>query len=328
MATTYTGDLTIYDTLINTIATERLQSNFNLFGSVTRNAIRLVSNAFLGDFLKESFVVQPTVDFNGLAIHQDGDIVYNKITQSEVVKAKFLRYVADSANLRALQQVGMSMEEWSGIVAEAFADNLTKNAIDLVIGAGLTAIGEVTDLVVDNSTAVFSYNHIIDAQQTFGDRSDRIIAMVGHSGAYSEIAKTAVGQSSLDTVAGVQIVNGSTATGGLPFIQYDSADLINTSGADPVYTVLFLTESAFTVEESGPANIRTDIDFTKQGDVVRAKHEVDWTLGLKGYSWSGTSGSSSAVITDAALKAAANWNKIATDNKNTAGAILKFKAAA
>ena len=326
MAATYSGDLKIYDTLIRDFSVEKLQANFQLFGNASANSIRFVANEFLGDFKKESFVLQPTVDVNDLKIHEDGDIVYNKIAQSEVVEAKFLRYVAESANLKAMREAGLDEAGWAARMGELFGERLTKQAVDLAIGAGIAAISETATNVIDKSTAAFDYGYLIDAMGVFGDQSNRIVAMVGHSGAYREMAKKAVGLSSLDSVGGVQIVRGDTATMGLPFIQYDSAALVQGTGVDAIYTVLFLTQNALVAMQTGPDNVRTDVDFTKQGDIIRAKHEIDWTLGLKGYTWTGVTGSSVAPIDDAALKSAANWAQISTDVKNTAGSVLKFKA--
>jgi hypothetical protein len=94
-----------------------------------------------------------------------------------------------------------------------------------------------------------------------------------------------------------------------------------TSYTSPNYydKVLSLAEGAATVFDGG--DVVSNVETTNGKLRIETTLQIDYTfgLGLKGYTWDETTGGKSPTNSD--LSSAGNWDKVASDIKNTAGVI-------
>ena len=108
---------------------------------------------------------------------------------------------------------------------------------------------------------------------------------------------------------------------GRPFVVTDSPSLLLATPDPDEYLTMGLVRGAVNVEMNG--------DFTDNVQVINGDenllrtYQAEWSynLGIKGFEWDQANGGKSP--TNAAIGATANWDKTATDIKDTAGVILK-----
>jgi hypothetical protein len=142
-----------------------------------------------------------------------------------------------------------------------------------------------------------------------------------HSSPYYSLVKQAL----TDDVFGIGslvVSAGRTETLGRPTLISDSTALKTTGGSpDPFYSVLGLAPDAIVITISEEQEIVTQDVTGLDNLVIRVQGEYSYNLGLKGYKWDITNGAANPNST--AVATGSNWDKSASDDKDTAGVCVK-----
>ena len=338
MATITTTNLQIYDNLVSTAALTRIANSFEDIISGTNTALSFVSNEFRGDYDRRSVWARPTGGVVPINIASRTEYTPKAASQIEFVKAKFRRGDAYEGLLGALGQINQSMADFRQIAGDIIGTSITEKLLSLALGAAFTAIDEQPNSSIGaaNTDTNFSFSDLNRARFLLGSNFREIGALVCHSGALEQMLASAISLDSLDTVGGTVISTGQISTSqlgtgtalGLPVIVYDSDELIDTTtvSGETIYKCLLLTRDAIRIENAGTDLSGTDIVPQVHGTAIFTKQESDYSLGLKGYTWTGTSGQSTAQLTDAEITSDANWNLVEPSFKNSAGVIYRFRS--
>ena len=325
MPTTLATDLKVYPEQFWTGVTEVLQQQAEVFNGASRNAVRLVPARRRGDFAKEAFFKA-----NGsLVTRRDpsgtGAVTPQKVSQDETVSVKVHRRIGPvDVALTALRQVDMSNEAFSLMLGRQHGVEIMLDYVNTSMIAAAAALGKsaATKLVAADAT---KHTHLVKALALFGDRSNRIRAWAGHSGAYFDLVRQAI-TDKIYNVADLSIVEGSTPTLNRPYVQTDSAAFFNATPTPDEYTTLGLFEGGVAIEQSEEQVIVSEIITGGENLVLRLQGEYAFNIRLKGFKWDTAAGG--ANPTDAALGTGANWVQTASSAKDTAGVMVVTQVAA
>jgi hypothetical protein len=316
------SDLQVYSETAYASMTEVLQQQVELFNAATGGAITLASAAMQGDFSETAFFKK----ISGLVRRRNA---YG----SGAVAAKSLQHLVDAmvkvaagtppvridpGQFRWIQQ---NPEVAGAALGQQLAVDTMADMLNTALGAGVAGIGNNAAMVLDRTAetdASLSWLVMNLAQAKFGDASSRIVAWVMHSTPLFQLyANNLTNAQQLFNFGNVNV---SRDPWGRLLIATDSPALFVDATTD-YYNTLGLVEGALAVQ------MNNDFDATEEtntGDenIIR-KYQAEWSynLGLRGYSWDKTNGGKSP--NDAALFTGTNWDKWATDNKDTAGVLIK-----
>lgn len=297
---------------------ETLGQMVDKFNGASAGSIRLTTSGFSGDFLQESFFsslqsAQRRVDryaANGAASATD-------LTQLKMSSVKVAGGFGP-VRFEPSQLTWLTKPTAEGIevISRSIADAIMRDQLNTAIAALVAAIqnqGTATNDV--SATAGLSYAALNGAHAKFGDRSGEIVANVMNGAAYHKlIGQNLVNSTQLFQSQGVTVVD----ILGKAVIVTD-APALYLAGAPNKQKALGLSVGAATVFDGG--DMISNID-TKNGQLrIETTMQVDYTFGvnLKGYTWDEANGGKSP--SDAALATGSNWDKVATDIKQTAGVI-------
>lgn len=312
------SQMQVFNEFIMPATIETLSQMVDKFNAASGGAIRLTTEGFTGDFLQESFfasleAAQRRVDryaANGAATATD----LTELKHSTVKVAGGIgpiRY--EPSQMTWLQRPTAQGIE---VASRSFAQIMLKDQLNSVIAALVAAIGNQPTATNDvSATLGLSYSAMNGAHAKFGDHSGNIIADVMTGAAYHKlIEKNLANGQSLFQANNVRVVDilGKIA------IVTDSPALFAT-GTPNLMKVLSLTDSAATV--SGSGDVISNVETVNGKNRIETTLQVDYSfgVGIKGYTWNETNGGKSP--TDAELATGANWTKVATSIKHTAGVI-------
>lgn len=195
------------------------------------------------------------------------------------------------------------------------ADNVANDGSDMLVDVSL-ATGAPTD------ANKVSANSIIDAVQTMGDHGENLRAMGMHSAVYRALQK----QNLIEYIPNSRGEIVMSAYQGKQVIVDDSI-APDTSGDNPVYTVILFTEGAFVGGEGMPLNaseLWRDPDAGNGGGEEKVYSRRTDIAHPLGFSCVGTPASGS-TLSLAELRLAATWDRV-WERKNTGIAFLKVNA--
>jgi hypothetical protein len=177
----------------------------------------------------------------------------------------------------------------------------------MTIGAG--AIGTVS----------LSYDTLIDGMALYGDKINEIACFVMRSKDYFGLMKGNIVAATIDSIAGATLNSGSVATLGKPVLVTDSPALVGLGlDVDDSGVVLALTTNAITCIADDDFYVTTEQSLGKANITIMWQGESQYGVDLAGYAFD----KSVSPINRAELGTGANWTKVATDLKNTAGGVL------
>jgi hypothetical protein len=301
---------------------ESISQNTNVFNGASAGTITLVGRDHKGDYKKESFIK----DIAGLISRRDTTSVAaaddTAVSQGEIVSVKIGRKIGPIAQtLDAWRKISSDPREMSFLIGQMVGEKKVQDYLNTALLAAVPAIGAIANLTHDYSaTGTINHAQIVTGLSKFGDQASRIKAFIMHSKTYFNLMNAALADKIVE-VAGVVIYQGSVATFNRPVIVTDSFALLDTVPATDVYFTLGLVDRAITVEESEAEEIESQIVTGLENLVFRIQGEHSFTLGVRGFSWDTTTGG--ANPTDAAVATAANWDKVATADKDCAGILIK-----
>lgn len=314
------SQMQVFNEYVMPATIETLGQMVDKFNAASNGAIRLTTAGFDGDFLQESFFA---------AIHSaqrrvDRYAAQDAASATDLTQLKHstVKIAGGFGPIRfepsQLTWLNKPTAEGIEVASRNFAEALMRDQLNTAIAALVAAIANQADATNDitaGTNAVVTYNTINDAHAKFGDRSMDIVANVMTGSMYHKlIGQNLTNSTRLFVAQGVNVVD----ILGKAVVVTDAPSLV-VSGSPGADRVLGLVAGAATVSDGG--DIISNIETSNGQTRIETTMQVDYTfaLGLKGYAWDEANGGKSP--TDAELATGSNWDKVATDIKNTAGVI-------
>jgi len=314
----------VFNEYIMPATIETLGQMVDKFNAASNGAIRLTTDGFSGDFMQESFFA---------AIHSAQRRVDRYASQSTASPTDLTQLQHSSVKIAGgfgpiryepgqMTWLQKPTAEGIEVASRNFAEAMLKDQLNTSV-AGLAAAirqqGAATvKTVSDGADSPVTYSAINASHALFGDRSGDLVAEVMTGAMFHRL----IGQN-LTNTARLFVAQGVTVVDilGKAVIVTDAPSLTIPLVADPAAVaqdiVLSLAAGAATVSDGG--DVISNIETTNGQTRIETTMQVDYTfgLGLKGYTWDEGNGGKSP--TDAELATGTNWDKVATDIKQTAG---------
>ena len=305
---------------------ETLAQDIQKFNAASAGSIVLSPAGFDGDHFQESFwkavhTAQRRVD----RYAAQADATPTDLQQGQIASVKVAGGFGP-IRFEPAQMTWLNKPTAEGIevASRNFAEALLQDQINTAIAALVAAIGNNSAMVNDvSSSGVLTYRALNGAHAKFGDRSADLIANVMNGAAYHSLIdqNLANGQNLFQAggVTVVDILNKRVVITDAPALSVAAA------GETPAKVrALGLVSGAATVSDAG--DVITNIE-TKNGKTrieTTLQSDYSFGLGLRGYTWDMANGGKSP--TDAKIATGSNWDKVATDNKHTAGVMAVGQA--
>lgn len=316
------SDLAVFSEYTYESMTEVLSQQIELFNAASQNTLVLRSNPIEGDFSDKAHWALI-----------DGLVRRRNAYGAGAVAAKTLEHLVDTmvkvaagtppvnmppGQFRWIQQ---NPEQGGAVFGQQLAVAALADMLNTSIMAYVAALTGEADVYEDVSADDTTFNTLLGGSAKFGDRSNDLRAWLMHSTTMFKIFGTALANTSgLFTFGTVNVRQDGF---GRPFIVSDSPSLINVTPDPDQYYVAGLTAGAIICEQND--DFDQNVETTNGDENIQRSIQAEWSynLGIKGYSWDKTSGGKSP--NDAALATAANWDRVATSHKDTAGVLLLTK---
>jgi hypothetical protein len=315
------SQMQVFNEYIMPATIETLAQMVEEFNAASNGAIRLTTEGFDGDFLQESFFAaihsaQRRVDRYG-SNNSASPTNLSQLKHSSVkVAGGFGPILFEPSQLTWLQK---PTAEGIEVASRNFAEALMQDQLNTAIAALVAAISN-NSAVTNDVTASSDITQIAinGSHAKFGDHSTSLVAEIMTGAVYHDlVGQNLTNAQELYRADGVRIVD----ILGKAVVVTDAPSLFTAAdGSDPaVNRVLSLAESAAVVHDG--SDIVTNVETSNGKERIETTMQVDYTfgLGLKGYAWDESNGGKSP--TDAELATGSNWDKVATDDKHTAGVI-------
>lgn len=312
------SQMQVFNQYISPSIIETLGQMVDKFNQASAGAIMLTTTGFDGDFLQERFFAgihsaQRRVDryaSNAAATPTN----LSQIKHSTVkIAGGFGPISYEPSQLTWLNNPTVAGVE---NISKNFAEALLRDQLNTTIAALVAAIGNQTTATNDvSATAGITYAAMNGAHAKFGDRSSDIVANVMNGGTHHKlIGQNLTNPVHLFNAQGVTIVD---ILGKVVIVT--DAPALYVAGTPNKQKVLGLTAGAATVFDGG--DMISNIQTTNGNMRIETTMQIDYTFGLslKGYTWDEGNGGKSP--SDAAIATGSNWDKSATDIKQTAGVI-------
>jgi hypothetical protein len=313
------SQMQVFNQFIMPATIETLGQMVDKFNAASNGSIRLTTDGFTGDFLQESFFA---------AIHSAQRRVDRYAAQASAsatdltqVKHSTVKVAGGFGPIRfepsQLTWLNKPTAEGVEVASRNFAEALLADQLNTAILALRAAIANQSTATNDvSATAGVTYANLNGAHAKFGDRSSSLVANVMTGSVFHKlIGQNLTNSANLFQAQNVRVVD----ILGKVVVVTDAPGLY-VSGTPNKEYVLGLAEGAAIVHDAGDviSNIQTSNGQTR----IETTMQVDYTfgLGLKGYTWDEANGGKSPSNT--ALGTGSNWDKTATDIKNTAGVVL------
>lgn len=314
------ANMKVFNKTVQTMATEKLAQDVEKFNAASGGAITLTAEGFEGDYRYENFWA---------SLHAAQRRVDRYATNAS----------ASTTNLAQLQAVGVkvaggfgpilfepgqlswvekSPAEAAAVISKYMAEAILKDQLNSAIAALVAAIeAGTTNTVYDANTGPITYADLNNAHALFGDQSGLIIANVMDGVTYHKfIGLNIANAGTLFDYQGVRVVD----ILGRRVVVTDAPALREASTAANDAKVLGLVQGAATVYDGSDLILNTQTTNGKER--IETTMQADYTFGLalKGFAWDTASGGKSP--TDAEIATGANWDKVASSWKHTAGVMV------
>ena len=318
------SQMQVFNEYIMPATIETLGQIVDKFNSASNGSIRLTTDGFDGDFLQESFFQ---------AIHTAQRRVDRYAAQAAATATDLTQLKHSSVKIAGgfgpirfepsqLTWLNKPTAEGIEVASRNFAEALMADQLNTAILALRSAIANQAAVTNDvSATAGVTYAGMNNAHAKFGDRSSDIVANVMTGAVYHKfIGQNLANAAQLFQAGNVRVID----ILGKAVVVTDAPALYVAGTPNKEY-VLGLAAGAAIVHDAGDliSNIETKNGQTR----IETTMQVDYTfgLGLKGYTWDEANGGKSP--SNAALGTGTNWDKVASDIKNTAGVVLVGDAA-
>lgn len=295
----------------------------------TRGAIQYITESLKGDFDKQSFWELGS----GLISDRDptdiSDVAVTGLSQADVVSPKCnLRIGPKQATIDQFKKLGDTPETMSFVIGSQLGAEMSTEWLNRGLAATVAcltkdATSHLNIYGESGADANINARALNKVLSKFGDRRERIVAWVCHSAALDDLTDGYI-LDKMDTVTSSVLYGGASPTLGRNVFVTDSPALIDDTLAGTTgtkYIILGLTAGALAMKESEDRVIELDKILGK-GNIMRIlQGEMAVNVSVKGYSYGGAVSPSQA-----ALASSANWSRVYSDVKSTAGVALTVKA--
>lgn len=325
MATSTKSDFKIYDEQFQSGMWERLTQILSVFNAASNGTIVMLSEAQKGEYEKRAFFK----GISGLVARRDPtattSVTAKKLEQGEVVAVKVDRRIGPvQYTLDSIRKAGMSDEEVSFILGEMTAEYKMQDMLNTAVLAAEAALGGESGIIYDatgETTKTMTPSHLLNGLAKFGDQAERIRSWASHSKPYWDLAQNQA-EGNVTNIADRTIYNATVGTINRPVVISDIPALktANSSAADTYHTMGLVADALIAKEtEQGP--MVTELKTGSENLYYEFQGEYSFNLEIKGFAWNTSVGGASPI--DSALGSAANWTKIAANDKDLAGVMVK-----
>jgi hypothetical protein len=321
------SDMTVFNEYIMPVIAQQLPQRIAAFNEAAPGIV-LSSAGFVGDFFEQSF-------YNALhSSRRRVDAYAAQATQAPVdlsqgqhntvkVHGGFGPIRFEPKQFAILQK---PTQEGVTVIANQFVDAFIQDQLNTSVSSCYAAVfnnagtlyDESTGNVATNPAASLNQRGLNKAHALYGDMSQQLVTQIMTGNGYHSLIDEAIENSTrLFTSSNVTVID----ILGKRSVVSDIPALVDTTKE----SVLILSNGGVMVD-SGEMPI-TNIDTRNGQTRIETTWQTDYefSIGLKGYSWDETNGGRSP--SDAALATGTNWDKVANDDKFTAGVIYKADSA-
>lgn len=306
---------TVFNEYIVPATMETFAEQVRLFNGASNGAIVLDASNFRGDFIEQAFFdslmgAQRRVDRYTPNTEVESTEITDHTQSGVKVAGGFGPIVYEPSTMTWLNEPTARGIE---IASRNFAEALLYDQVNTALNATIAAISGNADAIYGDVAEELTYDVINMAHARFGAASGNIIVDVMNGLQYHKfISKNLNNPNQLFQAGNVQIVD----ILGKKVVVVDAPGL---TAPDGTQRVVGLTRGAVTVSDSGDIITNVDTKNGKQRIETTFQADYTFTLGIKGYSWDQTTGGKSPL--DAEISTAANWDRIASSIKSTAGVL-------
>lgn len=317
-------NMKVFNQYLMDATAETLGQQIQKFNQASNGAIVLTSMAFEGDFFQRSFyaalhTAQRRVDRYAAQSTAAATALSQLQENSVKVAGGFGPIVFEPGQMTWIQK---NEAEAIAVISGQLAEAIVADQLNSGIAAGVAAISNVAGATNDvSATAGISYAALNTAHALFGDSSMALVAQVMNGATYHKL----IGANLTNTPQLFQAQNVLVVDILGKAVVVTDAPALYEAGTPNKQKVLSLASGGITVMDG--SDVITNIDTRNGQTRIETTMQADYTfgLGLKGYAWDTASGGKSP--TDAELATGANWDKVVTDIKHTAGVITIGDAA-
>lgn len=312
------AQMQVFNDYVAPATIETLGQMVEKFNAASNGAIRLTTQGFSGDFLQESFFA---------AIHSAQRRVDRYAAQAAAGATDLTQLKHSSVKVAGgfgpvryepgqMTWLTKPTAEGIEVASRNLAEAIMRDQLNTAIAALVAAIANQPTATNDVSAAAgINYVTMNAAHAKFGDRSGDLVAQIVTGSVYHKlIGANLTNTPQLFQAQGVRVVD----ILGKAVIVTDAPALFLAGTPNKDFVLSLAPDAAIVFDGSDMiSNIQTNNGQTR----IETTLQVDYTfgLGLKGYTWDETNGGKSP--TDAEIATGSNWDKVATDIKNTAGVI-------
>lgn len=311
------ANMKVFNEAVQESTIETLAQMVQAFNAASRGTLVLTAEGFMGDFRQRSYfaslasarrrvdryATNGTVSPTALAQLQENGVK---------IAGGFGPVIWEPGQLTWVEK---NPAEAVAVISQALAEGMLQDQLNTAIAALVAALQVNADSYYDTGTGPITYRDINMAHAKFGDMSGAILANVMDGTAYHNLIDGNLANSSqLFQAGGVTVVD----ILGKAVIVTDAPALRETgTGADQF--VLGLAQGAATVFDG--SDLITNVDSTNGKGRIETTFQADYSFGLalKGYTWDTGSGGKSP--TDVEIATGANWDRVASSVKHTAGVV-------
>lgn len=317
-------NMKVFNQYLMDATAETLGQQIQKFNQASNGAIVLTSMAFEGDFFQRSFyaalhTAQRRVDRYAAQSSAAATALSQLQENSVKVAGGFGPIVFEPGQMTWIQK---NEAEAIAVISGQLAEAIVADQLNSGIAAGVAAISNVAGATNNvSATAGISYAALNTAHALFGDSSMALVAQVMNGATYHKL----IGANLTNTPQLFQAQNVLVVDILGKAVVVTDAPALYAAGTPNKQKVLSLASGGITVMDG--SDVITNIDTRNGQTRIETTMQADYTfgLGLKGYAWDTASGGKSP--TDAELATGANWDKVVTDIKHTAGVITIGDAA-
>jgi hypothetical protein len=309
----------VFNQYVQSTTIETLAQMVEKFNAASAGAIVLTAQGFDGDYMQQSFwqslhASQRRVDRYATNTSAASTALAQLQHNSVKVAGGFGPIAWEPSQLTWVQK---NPAEAIEVISRNMAEAIMADMLNTAILALVTAIEAQATATFDTGTGPMSYVDINSAHAKFGDHSQMIVCNVMDGAMYhSLIGLNLANAAQLFQAANVTVVDMLNKR-----VIVTDAPALRETGTGAEVKVLGLVAGAATVHDAG--DLITNVETSNGSQRISTTFQADYTfgLGLKGYAWDTTSGGKSPDASD--LATAANWDKVATSIKHTAGVLAK-----
>ena len=315
--------LYVFQDQVSTAATELIAQEVDKFNAASGGALVMGSEEHIGDYIERTIwqlIGQLAQRRNA---YGDGDVSPSEMGQllDRMVKVDGkIKPITITPTM--LKRLGKDVSEAAAVVAAQAAQAIMQDYLNASVAALKTAIGKQADSSKDLSgpkatpvkPTLLGLNQ---GSRLFGDAYSNIVTWIMDGATFHDFTDDALKNSAnLYQIGNVSVREDAQ---GRRFIVSDVPALFDATGGASLQSVLGLTVGALALKTS-PLIMKAQDVLGKENLKVIMQGEYDFTMGIKGYQFK--DGVKSP--TDAQLTTAANWTRIATSVKDTAGVQVIF----